>query len=348
MTDEQIPHLQKALASLHNEPEVTLVETHISWVFLTSRYAYKLKKPVDFGFINSSTLERRKFLCEREVVLNNRLSDDVYLGVVNISKKEDGSWVWESKQEETMDYAVKMRRLDTNREMDQLLEKGEVRKEHMEQIAQQLANFHAFTDSVRTEDPAREIGEEFVDLHRIRPHILEIFGETAAESLDHSMDLSKKILAQTGDRLRERMEEGFLIDGHGDLHSGNIFLLDQPVIFDCIEFNDRLRQIDVLNEIAFLCMDLDFYKRSDLERHFLDAYLKAYPCIFSDTDWLLFRFFKWYRANVRLKVNALRLDDPALTGEEEIQVKDKVEEYWGLYKLYGSAIGKGGRVTSEG
>jgi aminoglycoside phosphotransferase family enzyme len=341
MTDEQIPFLRQALASLHHEPEVTLVETHISWVFLTAQYAYKLKKPVNFGFIDSSTLERRKFLCEREVVLNNRLSDDVYLGVVKISQKEDGSWLWESQEEEAADYAVKMRRLDTSREMDCLLEKGEVQKEQMEQIARQLAGFHAFTDTVRTEDPTGEISTEFIDLHRIRPHILDLFGEEAAALLDRSMDLSKEILARTGDRLRERMEEGFLIDGHGDLHSGNIFLLDQPVIFDCIEFNDRLRQIDVLNEIAFLCMDLDFYKRSDLERHFLDAYLKAYPCIFSDTDWLLFRFFKWYRANVRLKVNALRLDDPALTEEEEIQVKDKVEEYWGLYKLYGSAIGEG-------
>jgi aminoglycoside phosphotransferase family enzyme len=340
MTDEQIPFLQQALASLYHEPEVTLVETHISWVFLTSQYAYKLKKPVDFGFINCATLERRKFLCEQEVILNNRLSEGVYLEVVSIFPKEGGGFTWERGQGEAIDYAVKMRRLDTSREMDRLLEKGEVRKEHMEQIAQQLANFHAFTDTVRTEDPTGEISTEFIDLHRIRPHILDLFGEQAAALLDHSMDLSKEILARTGDRLRERMEEGFLIDGHGDLHSGNIFLLDQPVIFDCIEFNDRLRQIDVLNEIAFLCMDLDFYKRPDLEGHFLNAYLKAYPCIFSDTDWLLFRFFKWYRANVRLKVNALRLDDPALTETEEAEVKGKVEEYWMLYKRYASVIGE--------
>jgi aminoglycoside phosphotransferase family enzyme len=113
---------------------------------------------------------------------------------------------------------------------------------------------------------------------------------------------------------------GFTIDGHGDLHSRNIFLLDEPVIFDCIEFNDHFRQVDVLSEIAFFCMDLDFYEQKELEAHFLKNYLIKYPCIFTDEDRLIFQFYKLYRANVRTKVNALKA----------IQTKDKNERSYRL------------------
>ncbi len=334
MAASRIKALQAGLEERYPGEEILVIQTHISIIFLVDAYAFKVKKAVNFGFINSLTLEKRKFFCEKEVLLNNRLTEGVYLGVISICKRADNTFAWDCKAGEIVEYAVKMNRLDTGKQMDVLLEKGMVFPAQMEQLAQQLAVFHSFTDTVRIDNPARELSFAFADLINQRDVMIDFFGADAGLTMEAAVEEAENFLQSNKYRLEERQEQGFVIDGHGDLHSGNIFLLEEPVIFDCIDFNDAFRRLDVLNELAFLCMDLNFYGRTDLERHFLTTYLRHYPVIVEDADWHLFRFFKWYRANVRLKVNLLGLRDKVPTDSEYQIIKDKVEEYWLLFKVY--------------
>ena len=147
-----------------------------------------------------------------------------------------------------------------------------------------------------------------------------------------SLVFGRSCLGLHAERLLERGRQGFIIDGHGDLHSRNIFLLEEPIIFDCIEFNDAFRYVDVLDELAFLCMDLDYYGFRQLEAPLLNAYMRENDCIGGDEDWALFLFFKWYRANVRLKVKALQsLQEGEQAGS---RTQSTIEEYWQLYSAY--------------
>ena len=165
---------------------------------------------------------------------------------------------------------------------------------------------------------------DFADILIVKDFLSKELGDKAGEKIESAVAFSKQFLTKYRSRFEERQKMGFTIDGHGDLHSRNIFLLDEPVIFDCIEFNDHFRQVDVLSEIAFFCMDLDFYGKRELELHFLDKYLIEYPCIFTEEDHLIFEYYKLYRANVRTKVNALKA----------IQTKDGKERKYRL-KLTG-------------
>ncbi|MEZ5044559.1 MAG: phosphotransferase [Saprospiraceae bacterium] len=285
----------------------TLIETHISWVILTKTLVFKIKKPVKFSFLDFSTLDQRKHYCERELQLNNRLTSGIYLEVLPIRKTPKGLFSVTSRQGEIMDYTVKMKRLDTEKQMNVLLTKHLVGPQHMEQIAAQLATFHASSAKVGPPPDLAEMQQDFADIAKIKNFLSTHLGKTNEALLDKAILFSEAFLRAQQKRIRERYESGFVIDGHGDLHSKNIFLLDQPVIFDCIEFNDHFRYLDVLNELAFLCMDLDAYGQADLGVHLMEKYNTLHPILLQPADQLLFQYFKWYRANVRLKVSGLKL-----------------------------------------
>ncbi|PHN01702.1 phosphotransferase [Flavilitoribacter nigricans] len=288
-------------------PEAQLVETHISWVLLTDKNVYKIKKPVDYTFLNFSTLEKRKFYCDRELFLNRRLTDGVYLDVVPILR-EDYTGVLSLGGEEgtVIDYAVKMKRLDSDRQMDLMLENDLVTMAHMEQLAEQLTDFHMSTEVVTAHPNIHSMHQDFADFLRVAPFIEKHWGADAALLLHKGEEHSKQVLKSLQDRIYERHLEGFTVDGHGDLHAKNIFLLEKPVIFDCIEFNDHLRKLDVLNELAFLCMDLDAKGQTDLSDGLLEAYNQRYICVNNGPDEKLFEYYKLYRANVRLKINVFK------------------------------------------
>lgn len=314
-------------------PEAELVETHISWVILTEKVAYKLKKPVEFSFLNFSSLDKRKFFCERELTLNRRLTTNVYLDVIPIFKKEDEVFTFLEEDATIVDYAVKMKRLDGDRQMHLLLENKEVKPEHMEQLAQQLANFHMSTDVVMAHPKLKTMQADFADLLKVIPFIETHWGADAALLLHKSVEHSEFVLNTLRARIYERHLEGFTVDGHGDLHSKNIFLLDKPVIFDCIEFNDHFRKLDVLNELAFLCMDLDFHRQPELGNSLLHEYNQRYICISNNEDEKLFEYYKLYRANVRLKVstlNAMQMEaGPALKKQRSL-----IADFLDLYEDY--------------
>lgn len=321
---------QKNIQGLSDE--TSLIETHISWIILTEEYVYKIKKPFQFSFLDFSTLDKRRFYCEQEVLLNQRLAKDIYLRVVPIRQSKEGVFI-DADEGQIIDYAVKMKRLDNKHQMDVLLEEEKVTKEHIVQIADQLATFHAFTDVVESEPLIAEMQVDFADVANVQQFLNDFLGETAVHKTEEAIEFSRIFLQLHEQRIKERHALGFFIDGHGDLHSGNIFLLEEPVIFDCIEFNEHFRHLDVLDELAFFCMDLDFYGQEELESHFLRHYNEKYPVFFNDEDFRLFQYFKLYRANVRLKVNSLK----AMQATNH-QVREKrsglVEDYYNLFKRY--------------
>lgn len=308
MTGEEIQQLiTGSFPTRCTNPE--LKETHISWVILCDDAVFKIKKPLKYSFLDFSTIEQRRYYCEREVMLNNRLTTDVYLDVVPIRKPSSGLSVG-GEQGEVIDYAVQMRKLDNDRRMDLLLRNGLVTEDHIHNLANQIASFHREAEIVYPEDPL-DIRRKFNDIEGQREFIREQLGDNYANMLEHTLKKSDEFVLDNRRLLEDRIEDGFHRDGHGDLHSRNIFLLDEPVIFDCIEFNDEYRQVDVLNEVAFLCMDLDVFGRPDLSRTFIEAYTSQFHAINGTRDLALFHYYRCYRANVSAKVNCLRARDAA-------------------------------------
>ena len=280
----------------------------------------------------TTPLKKRKFYCEKELILNQRLTKDMYLAVVPI-RKDGGSIAMEGTSGEVIDYAVKMRRMDESRQMNILLENGQVTNEHIAQIADQLAGFHKNAERIKGMPDIDAMKADFADILKVKNFIGQNIGSMGTKVLEEAVVFSEQFLNKHATRLQERHEKGFTIDGHGDLHSKNILLLDQPVIFDCIEFSDHFRQVDVLNELAFFCMDLDFYGQTDLATVFLKNYFSKHPCLFDEADHHIFKYYKLYRANVRAKVNALKAMQTTDTDELKKRL-NLVKAYLDLMKRY--------------
>lgn len=338
MTTKEINLLHRDLIITHGLEGVRLITTHASWVLLSPEYAYKIKKPVQFSFLDYSTLEKRYAACHKELKLNQRLTNDMYLDVVTIRTKANRYSLHTTETEgDIIDYALKMRRMDPDRQMDRLLQESKVTFQDMDAIARQLANFHQNTERKYNIVDLSTMQEQFNDLQVIQPLLEQHFSKASLDLLKSSIQLSDQFLEQHIGRLLQRQEKGYVLDGHGDLHSRNIFLMDEPVIFDCIEFNEAFRMMDILNEIAFFCMDLDFFQKHQFAAYFLQAYLKYFPCIEHIQDWNIFHYFKLYRANVRLKVNGLN----AMQAESEEELKPLLQviaDYLHLYRYYVKAL----------
>jgi len=335
MTEEQL----QQLIEQRNFPEptqaVSRVETHASWVLLTDEFAYKLKKPIQYSFLDFSTLEKRKQRTEEELRLNRRLTHGVYLEVLPVWANDGKVQIGGDVQGEIINYALKMKRLDTDRQMHKLLEAGQVSPRQMEQLAEQLANFHAATKRIRKPRAVEEMYDDFADILKVQEFIATQWDDATASFVEQIVAQVQNFLHAHEARLRARSKQGFVVDGHGDLHSGNIFLLEEPVIFDCIEFNDAFRHVDMVDELAFLCLDLDFYEQPALEKHFLEHYLAKMPCIESEEDWQIYRYYKLYRANVRLKVACLKAENKGAFEEEGRAIAD---QYVALLRKYAAAV----------
>lgn len=305
MNAAQIDRMIKSGRFLSEYGIAELVETHISWVVLASEFVFKIKKPVQFSFLDFSTLNKRKYYCEKELELNQRLAKSMYLEVVPVKISGENIFI-ENGEGEMIDFAVKMRRMDQYRQMDLLLLKDEVKESDVIRVADQLAKFHKKALKIDAPLSVDSLHEDFIDILKIEQFVKKELGNDLAKVIRDSVDFSAFILNKLKWRLLERQALGFFIDGHGDLHSRNIFLLEnESVIFDCIEFNDHLRQVDVLDELAFFCMDLNYHDAQDLERVFLENYSARNNCFLIDADKQLYDYFKLYRANVRAKVTAI-------------------------------------------
>jgi uncharacterized protein len=331
MTKNDITELMngKSFPVSCTQPE--LVETHISYVIICDEYIFKIKKPIKYSFLDFSTLANRLYYCHREMQLNQRLTYNMYLEVLTIKKSKDG--ISMGKQDgQVIDYAIKMRKQNRERQMDRLLQANQVSTSHIQQLAEQISNFHRKAAVISESDPL-SVQQKFNDLTLEKDFLREQLGAWASDLIESTISQSYRFIEENKDLLRARLADGFFRDVHGDLHSRNIFLLPKPVIFDCIEFNDEYRQIDVLNEVAFLCMDLDAFGKHELSDLFIKSYNELFPSMRTEAERKLFVYYKCYRANVRAKVNSLRAQSAA---ENQIEKKAlmETEKYLRLMKTY--------------
>jgi len=284
----------------HHPRRVEIVQTHASYVFLAGRYVYKIKKPVDFGFLDFSTLERRRRFCEREVELNRRLAPDVYLDVVAIRRA--GRELSLEGNGPAAEYAVRMRRLPAAGFASYRITRGLLGPHDIDRIAKRLARFYA-EERTRTRERLPDRQRKSIDdnLALIRAHAsdADARGRVAALSA-----YTRTFYRSQAALLLRRQRQGHILDCHGDLRLEHVHLDGPRVrIYDCIEFNDRLRTIDVANDVAFLAMDLDYEGRPDLSRRLVDAIIGATRDRGIER---LLDFYECYRAAVRHKVESLR------------------------------------------
>lgn len=311
---------------------VELIQTHISYILLTRDFAYKIKKPVDFGFLDFTTLKKRLFFCEEEVRLNRRLAPGVYLGVASVVRK-DGGFEMEGAGE-AVEYAVKMKRLPEESLLESSLLRGEVSNSTITRIASVIAAFHS---TAATDGRISSFGSPAL----IKRNTDENFSQTAPYAPRAiSKGLFERVRDYTGDFLRrneglflKRMEGGFIRDCHGDIHSEHISIEDGINIFDCIEFNERFRFSDTVSDAAFLSMDLDFHNRADLARLFDSSYFAAS----GDAEGRgLLDFYKCYRAFVRGKVEAFKSAEPEVSEGERSDSLLAARRHFHLSGLYSS------------
>ncbi len=322
-----IRSLQQARAYDHPVQAIELIETHISWVILTGRYAYKIKKPVNLGFLDFSTLAQRRYYCQEEVRLNRRLAPELYLGVIPITGTPAQPVL--GGEGTPLEYAVKMVQFPQAAQLDRVLARGELSAQHIDMFASTVAAFHARAEIAAPDSPwgnpehlqalVREnfdrVSGTLADAHdRKRLDALRIWSEGEYEH-------SHPVLAR-------RKREGFVRECHGDMHLRNMALIDgKPLIFDCIEFSEEIRWIDVLSEAAFVVMDLDDRGHSELGRRFLNTYLEGT----GDYEGLaVLRYYLVYRAMVRAMVDRLRARQMALSAQQKDQL---LEDYRGYVTL---------------
>ncbi|MDY0384705.1 AAA family ATPase [Trichlorobacter sp.] len=307
------------------------LQTHISHLFLTDQYVYKLKKPVDFGFLDFTTLERRRHFCHEELRLNRRLSPDIYLEVVAL--RDDGSGgLCFGGEGQLIEYAVKMRRLPEERMLDRLLAADQITAADIEAIARVVAAFHA---AAATDQRIASFGSVAV----IRANWLENLRQTlpycgvTLSRADHQLigDWALTTLDSAAACFDERVSAGFIRECDGDLHTENICLDGQVHIFDCIEFNEPFRYSDTAADVAFLAMDLENHGRRDLAELFVAAYCQES----GDTGLLaVLSLYLVNRAFIRGKVESFRLDDPLIPTADKQAAAHRASRFFRLARGY--------------
>ncbi len=328
MNKEQILRMKEECLIPDTCENSAFSETHISWVVLADNYAFKIKRPVKYSFLDFSTLEKRKFYCHQEVKLNKRLEPDMYLGVIPLTKSLLAGE--SSGNDAIIDYAVKMKRMDNDKEMHKLLADNKVTKKQLEKLAQKIAQFHKNTQVIKSAFNTSGMIDDFSDIMNAVKNDsgYQTLSQEYKDIIIKCIEKSKKYLNDNRSFFNERVISGFQRDCHGDLKATNIFLYDDPVIFDCIEFNEELRHIDILNDIAFLCVDLDFHGSKSMSSYFVNKYIEAFKL--EEIPKPLFNYYKSYRANIRAKVNLLRLKEHP----DDKQTIEDAKKYINLMNKY--------------
>jgi aminoglycoside phosphotransferase family enzyme/predicted kinase len=317
-----IQALLKPEAFPHAVTRIELRETHISWVVLTGPYAYKVKKPVKFDFIDASTLERRHELCEEELRLNRRLAPDLYIRVVAITR-DDGRLVM-CGNGTVVEYAVQMQQFDIAAELPQLLAHSDVSSAQIAALGELLARFHLQAPRAPASDAPQKTEQMYDNVLGNLAQLLTHLGPFApAPELGRLVDWTHDNAHALESTFQMRERGGFVREGHGDLHAANIARWhDRLVPFDCIEFDAKLRWIDVMNDVAFLVMDLVSRQRADLAFVLLSRYLEV------TGDYAGVRvlpFYAVYRALVRAKVDAITAENvPAREAELRARLQHRI------------------------
>jgi aminoglycoside phosphotransferase family enzyme/predicted kinase len=314
-TQEQLIAFLKSPASYPHRPaEVRAIQTHISWVFIASPFVFKVKKPVNLGFLDFSTLGKRHYFCQREIELNRRLCPEIYLDAVPICETTFGFSF--NSEGEIVEYAVKMKELPHGWFLNELLEKNLVGEREIDRVISTLHRFYeAETPTPKIEQwgtPKKLKISTDENFAQVEPFVRKTISSAAFEAIRHYTDQFYKL---NENLFYERIQQHRILDCHGDLHLDHVHLTPEATtIFDCIEFNDRFRFIDIANDLAFLAMDFDFKGRSDLGNLFLrnaareldDAGIQKVA-----------NFYKCYRAFVRGKVESIQATEKETTNPQE-------------------------------
>jgi aminoglycoside phosphotransferase family enzyme len=325
--------LMKPEAYGEDPGSIELVQTHISFVFLTRNFVYKMKKAVNLGFLDFTTLEKRRFFCEKELELNRRLCGDMYLEVVPINKS-DGIKI--KGEGETIEYAVKMKKMPQEKMMSKLIEKNKVDDKLVDRIAKIIVEFHSKAETSRRISEFGSLAVIETNWKENYDQTKEFIGKTTSnEDFELIRDRINNFMRRSMVVFEKRMAEGRVRDCHGDIHSGNIFVTNGIYIFDAIEFNERFRYSDVAADVAFLAMDLDYKKRDDLSNFLVKKYVE-----YSGDQELtkLLPFYKCYRAYVRGKVTSFKLNDPNVSGEDKRAATEEAKAYFKLAATYAEVL----------
>ncbi|MCL2140749.1 MAG: AAA family ATPase [Dehalococcoidia bacterium] len=317
---------------IYPEPtdSVILCQTPISCLFFTDEYVYKIKKPIDLGYLDYTSLEQRRYFCEQELILNRRLCPEIYLGVVAITF--NGTTYAFSDSGKPIEYAVKMKRLPEERILYNMLEENTVNFDMMDTLARKVVEFHAHAP---TNTQIASYGNIPFLLHNCEENFRQsrqYLGQVLTEEqFGLITDFSNSFIKEHSSLLKKRVAKHHIRNCHGDLHTQHICFSHDIFIFDCIEFNTRFRYCDTASEIAFLAMDLEHKGRADLSRRFLQQYIAQS----GDTDaTILFNFYKNYRACVRGKVACFSLDDPLMDSVEKERALETAQSYFDLAQSY--------------
>ncbi|MDZ4164688.1 MAG: AAA family ATPase [Smithellaceae bacterium] len=314
----------------HRPDQVELIQTHVSYIFIAGDYVYKVKKDVNFGFLDFTSLDKRKWYCQEELRLNRRLAPDTYLSVVAINMDEQGR-LSHGGSGETVEYAVKMKRLPADRMLKTVL-KGGVDPSLMDELGKRIADFHEMAATGGEIDLAGS-------LETVRFNHEENFRQTEkyigitipSQHLEFIRDSSLRFMREQEGLFEERIKSHRIRECHGDLHLEHICLTSGITIFDCIEFNERFRYADVAAEAAFLAMDLDYNGYPALALRFVRAYTDYSGDSHIRT---LLNFYKSYYAYVRGKVVSFKLDDQAIGQVEREEALNTARKYFDLAFTY--------------
>ena len=323
--------------------------TAASHIFLTGEYAYKINKPLNLGFLDFSTLEKRKEQCQKEVAHNSLISPELYLGVVAVKQlenhqirvvsvnKEKEGHLKINGQGEIIEYAVQMKQMPHEETMDNLLKAGKVTSEHIRQLAQKIFQFHQ-------KAPSNEAIASFGSVENIQFNWDENFQQTGKYvpeliSQDHFQFMQEKVnlfIKNNKSLLQKRVKENKIKHCHGDFHSANVFLTENEMyIFDAIVFNQRFPCSDIIAEIAFMAMDLEYHGREDLARQFIEEYRQLSRD--GEISQLL-NFYQCYRAYIRAKIACFTSEDASLDVQQRNSQKEKARSYFLLAKKYAEKL----------
>ena len=306
---------------------IGVIQTHISYIFLTGDYAYKLKKSVDFGFLDFSTLAKRRHFLEEELRLNKAVAPDIYLEVLPITK-EQGNYRLNGAGE-VVEYVLKMRQFPQENLFINMFDRGILTAEHLRELGKVVANFHQNCETnyyIRTFGTIEQIQKSINDNYK---HTIKYIGIVQTqEQYENTKEFSDRFLKENEKIFLDRIEQNKIRECHGDLHLKNICWWHNKIyLFDRIEFNEPFRYVDVIYDVAFTVMDLDGKGKKDLGNIFLNSYLEE------TGDWEGTQVLPLYlsrQAYVRAKVTSFLLDDPAISPEEKEQAAISASGYYKL------------------
>lgn len=330
MTNTLIKTLQQREIFNHAVDSFKVIETHISWVILTGQIAYKIKKPVNLGFLDFTTLEKRKQFCEQELKLNQRLAPELYIDVVAITGTIDAPSL--KNPGEPIEYAVKMHQFSQNDLLNIRAKHHALSIAIFDNIASQIALFHQHVERCDSTLPYGRPKEVWAPMdanfHALRALPISEDNLDTIKAVEQWAQVEFKNKTEL---IQLRKEHGAIRACHGDLHLGNIVLIsDKPVIFDCIEFNEPFRWIDVINDIGFLAMDLDHVGQSELSHYLINRYCEL-TCDYEGVP--LLRLYQCYRAMVRAKVTAFQLQMD-LSAAQKQSLQTDLDAFLALAKHY--------------